>query len=117
MLFLTTPHRWITLILVATDPDRRGGRSWLFVSIALIALVVVLGEYIWTGRFWCLAVIDYVWNYWHYDQHGGVFRMYSRAKRAAAVRGSKPGACGYLFFIPRCGWPAGVPGGWKKSPS
>ena len=25
--FLTTPHRWITLLLVAADPDRRAGRD------------------------------------------------------------------------------------------
>lgn len=43
--FLTTPHRWLTLILVATDPDRRQGRTSLFVSFAIIAAVVVAGSW------------------------------------------------------------------------
>ena len=39
--FLTTPHRWITLLLVVTDPDRRQGKTVVFISIAIVAAVVV----------------------------------------------------------------------------
>ena len=40
--FLTTPHRWITLLLVATDPERRENRDRLFVGIAVLAALVVM---------------------------------------------------------------------------
>jgi hypothetical protein len=77
--YLTTPHRWITLLLVASDPDRRAGRTWPFVAIAIIAFAVVFGVHQWTGAFTCLALADYIWNAWHFGaQHGGVFRMYAR---------------------------------------
>jgi hypothetical protein len=77
--FITTPHRWITLLLVATDPDRRAGRTWSFVAIALITAAVIVGVHQWTGAFTCLALVDYVWNAWHFGaQHGGIFRMYAR---------------------------------------
>src|SRR5689334_15119936 len=49
--FLTTPHRWITLILVASDPSRREGRTWLFVVLAVLALIVVWGVWLSTGAF------------------------------------------------------------------
>lgn len=77
--FLTTPHRWITLALVATDPDRRAGRSWLFIALAVAAAAVVGGAWAFSGAFVCLAMVDYVWNCWHFGaQHGGILRMYSR---------------------------------------
>jgi hypothetical protein len=77
--FITTPHRWITLVLVATDDDRRAGRSRLFLGIAVFAAVVVLGVRQITGAFFCLAVIDVIWNAWHFaSQHGGIVRMYAR---------------------------------------
>src|SRR5262249_10965471 len=35
--------------------------------------------YLGTGAFLCLAMIDYVWNAWHFgSQHAGVLRMYAR---------------------------------------
>src|SRR5687767_6967580 len=64
--FLTTPHRWITLFLVALDPDRREGRAGLFLSFALLAAVLIGGVYLSTGEFRCLALVDYVWNGWHF---------------------------------------------------
>jgi hypothetical protein len=77
--FLTLPHRWITLILVALDPDRRGQRTRLLVAIAVVAALVVTGAYLGTGAFLCLAMVDYVWNAWHFaSQHAGVLRMYAR---------------------------------------
>ncbi len=77
--FLTAPHRWLTLVLVSTDPDRRQGRTWLFVAIAAVAAVFVLGTHSITGAFVCLALVDYIWNSWHFaSQHAGITRIYAR---------------------------------------
>lgn len=77
--FLIAPHRWLTLVLVATDPDRREGRGVLFVALAVAAAVIVGGAYAITGAFVCLAVLDYLWNAWHFaSQHQGVLRLYDR---------------------------------------
>jgi len=77
--FLTAPHRWITLLLVATDPDRREGRGWVFVLLAVVAAVAIgLVSHLQAG-FGCLVMADYVWNAWHFgSQHGGVLRIYGR---------------------------------------
>jgi hypothetical protein len=77
--FLTAPHRWITLFLVAADPDRREGRTWLFVLLTVIAAIVVVGAWIGLGSFSCLILADFVWNAWHFaSQHGGILRIYGR---------------------------------------
>jgi hypothetical protein len=77
--FLTTPHRWITLFLVAADRDRREGHGKLFVAFAVVAAVVVGGVWAVTGSLTCLLLLDYVWNAWHFaSQHQGVLRMYSK---------------------------------------
>lgn len=77
--FLTTPHRWLTLFLVASDPDRRGGRGRLFLALAIIFALIVCGTRTITGAFLCLALVDYIWNAWHFaSQHGGILRIYSR---------------------------------------
>lgn len=77
--FLTLPHRWITLILVPLDPDRRAGRGGLLGMIAAALLVLVVGVRMGTGALTCLATIDYVWNAWHFAaQHAGVLRIYTR---------------------------------------
>jgi hypothetical protein len=76
--FLTLPHRWITLVLVALDPDRRAGRAPKLLGTALVALAFVVGVYFGTGGLTCLAVVDFVWNAWHFGaQHSGILRMYS----------------------------------------
>lgn len=77
--YLTLPHRWITLVLVLTDSDRREGRQRALCGVAVMAAIVVLGAYWGTGAFLCLAMIDYVWNAWHFgSQHAGVLRIYSK---------------------------------------
>lgn len=77
--FLTLPHRWLTLGLVAADADRRGGRGRVLALVALAALALVGGVYLGTGTLTCLAVLDYAWNAWHFGaQHAGVMRMYAR---------------------------------------
>lgn len=76
--FLTLPHRWITILLVALDPDRRAGRTSTLVGIAFAALALLFGVYAITGSLTCLALVDFVWNAWHFGaQHSGVLRMYS----------------------------------------
>ena len=81
--FLTTPHRWLTLFLVASDPDRREGRSTLFLMLAVVAALVVSGTWTLTGAFTCIALIDYLWNAWHFAaQHGGILRIYSKRSRS-----------------------------------
>jgi len=82
--FLTTPHRWLTLVLVATDPDRREGRPWLFAGLAALFALGVAGVWCFTGDFLCLLLIDYIWNGWHFaSQHAGVAGIY--AKRTGAT--------------------------------
>jgi hypothetical protein len=77
--FLTTPHRWITLLLVAADRDRREGMGRLFLGIAIAAAGVVNGVWMATGSLTCLLLVDYVWNSWHFaSQHQGVLRMYAK---------------------------------------
>lgn len=77
--FLTAPHRWITLFLVAMDPDRREGRSHLFAWIAVITAGIVLGVWVGVGSFTCLVLVDFIWNAWHFaSQHGGILRIYGR---------------------------------------
>ncbi|MCA9217567.1 MAG: hypothetical protein KDB27_31075 [Planctomycetales bacterium] len=76
--FITTPHRWITLLLVAADPDKRQDRTGLYLMMAVIAAVVVGGAQLTVGGFSCLLAIEYVWNAWHFGaQHGGILRIYS----------------------------------------
>ena len=108
--FLTTPHRWITLILVATDPDRRGERTWLFVTIALAALVVIAGRVsvdrhvLVPGddrlRLELLALRA---------QHGGVFRMYSRKAGGGRPRLETWGMRLFVFYtaLRLAGWTTG----------
>jgi hypothetical protein len=77
--FLTLPHRWVTLFLVIADPDRREGQTSRLLLVALLAFLLVSGVWAFTGALTCLALLDYVWNGWHFAaQHHGVLRMYSR---------------------------------------
>lgn len=77
--FITTPHRWITLLLVFGDRQRFRSRRWLFGGIAVAALAVTLGVRVSTGGLTCLLVIDYLWNAWHFSaQHHGIAKLYSR---------------------------------------
>ncbi|MCH8042622.1 MAG: hypothetical protein IID44_02785 [Planctomycetes bacterium] len=77
--FIASPHRWITLFLIALDPDRRGSRAWLFVLIAVGLAAVLGGVQLATGGLAALGVSYYAWNSWHFAaQHSGIVRMYSR---------------------------------------
>ena len=77
--FLTLPHRWLTLFLVAIDPDRRVNIAFPLTAMAILFAAVIGGVYIGSNAFLCLGVIDYLWNGWHFaSQHAGVLRIYSK---------------------------------------
>ncbi len=77
--FLTAPHRWITLLLVATDRQRTGDRRLTFALLAIGILAACLCLRFGTGSLLCLGAIDYIWNAWHFSaQHHGIFRIYQR---------------------------------------
>lgn len=97
--FLSLPHRWITLLLVVADPDRREGRGWLLSAIAVLAALVVTGAYFGTGAFLCLALLDYVWNAWHFgSQHAGVLRMYARKVGGGSAWLERWGLRGFVTY-------------------
>jgi hypothetical protein len=82
--FIATPHRWLTLLLVATDVDRRSGRTWLFVVIAVVVAAVMAGVQITTGSLAALGLAYYCWNSWHFaSQHSGILRIYARKSGGA----------------------------------
>ena len=77
--FITTPHRWITLLLVTADPDRRVDRKGIFLALAVLTFLVVSGVWLTFGTFRCLVIADAVWNGWHFaSQHSGIARIYGR---------------------------------------
>jgi len=108
--FLTTPHRWLTLGLVAVDPDRREGRTTLFVALAVATLAVVLGVRLLEGQFLCLVFIDYLWNGWHFaSQHHGVLRIYARKVGGGWPRLERHGLRLFIFYViaRTAGWATG----------
>lgn len=118
--FLTTPHRWITLALVALDPARRHGRERTLVAWAVGAAVVVAGTFTVTGAFTCLALVDYLWNAWHFAaQHAGVLRIYARRAGGAHPRHEVPLLRALVVYVAlrlagwTTGWIESVPSaGW-----
>lgn len=109
--FLTTPHRWITLVLVAADADRRAGRDRLFLALAVAASLVVLTVFLCSGDFACLVFVDLIWNGWHFgSQHAGVLRMYGRKAGGGWPVLEKHGVRLFVFYIAlrAPAWVAGV---------
>lgn len=77
--FITTPHRWITLLLVFGDRQQFQARKGLFLGVAGAVMAVCLGVRFGTGGLTCLLMIDYLWNAWHFSaQHHGISRLYAR---------------------------------------
>ncbi len=108
--FLTLPHRWITLVLVAADPDRRGGQARKLAAVAALAAVVVVGAFLGTGAFLCLALLDYLWNAWHFaSQHAGVLRMYARKVGGGSEWLERWGLRGFVTYVAvrAAGWATG----------
>lgn len=91
--FLSSPHRWITLVLVFLDRDRFLKEPLKFggVGIGLIALglaLVALAD-VWswaTDSLMLLMILDYIWNAWHFaSQHAGIARIYGRMTNPVAT--------------------------------
>jgi hypothetical protein len=86
--YVTTPHRWITLLLVFGDRDRFRQRRVAFLAVAAVVVAACLGVRLTTGALTCLLVIDYVWNAWHFAaQHHGIYRIYDRMGDPARTGG------------------------------
>jgi hypothetical protein len=98
--YLTLPHRWVTLFLVAIDPDRRIQRGWLLASMAIVFAFLVLSMYLGTGALLCLGVVDYFWNGWHFaSQHSGVLRIYSRKTPSGIEFLERWGIRAFIFYV------------------
>ena len=114
--FLTTPHRWLTLILVASDPDRRSNRGGLFFGLAVLFAAIVCATRSIGGAFVCLAVVDYIWNAWHFaSQHAGILRIYSRKSGGGRPLLEKRLLRVFITYVPlrlagwTTGWTEGAP--------
>ena len=87
--FLSTPHRWITLVLVFCDSDRFWKEPAKFGGIAVglvllgLGLVAVAGLLPFAANsLMLLMMLDYIWNAWHFAaQHAGIARIYGRITR------------------------------------
>lgn len=85
-LYLTLPHRFVTLALVYLDRDTFATRPVTFIGLPLVFVGVVLtGQFLGAGlvsgtnTILCLLTVDYVWNAYHFgSQHYGVTRIYGR---------------------------------------
>jgi len=76
--FLATPHRWLTLVVAATDRDRRVGRTWWFVAIAFLCALLIGGTLWVTGDFRSLFLFYTLLLGWHFaGQHAIILRIYS----------------------------------------
>lgn len=87
--FLSTPHRWITLVLVFCDPERFARQPLRYGGVGLSLVASGLGL-VWFASLWpqatdslmLLMMVDYAWNAWHFAaQHAGIARIYSRLSR------------------------------------
>lgn len=84
--FITTPHRWSTLGLVALDRDAWRTNPRFIIGLAAVVIAICVGVRIGTGGLTCLLAIDYVWNAWHFAaQHHGVYRIYGRLSRSSSL--------------------------------
>lgn len=79
--FITTPHRWITLVIVLLDRNVFRRRKTAFLGLAGFFIAACVGIRLTTGTLTCLLAIDYLWNAWHFSaQHSGIYRIYSRIR-------------------------------------
>ncbi|MDX2038349.1 MAG: hypothetical protein SFX72_16990 [Isosphaeraceae bacterium] len=98
--FLTLPHRWITLILVATDSDRRRDLGPVLPALAVGLAVIVIGVRLGTGALTCLAFVDYVWNAWHFAaQHQGILRIYGRKAGLGPLPLERIGLRSFITYV------------------
>lgn len=101
--YITTPHRWITLLIVFSDRGRFRERRVAFLALAACAIVLCLGVRLTTGALTCLLAIDYIWNAWHFaSQHHGIYRIYSRRAGPLPTSGQtleKWSMRGFLLYV------------------
>ena len=84
----------------ATDPDRREGRGLFFFGLAVVVCGLVAGAYLLSGTLLCLALIDTVWNAWHFgSQHAGVLRIYSRKAGVGWASLEKHGTRCFVTYV------------------
>jgi hypothetical protein len=95
--FISSPHRWITLVLVFLDPDRfrqeprkfvAYGSGLMLLGLGLAALGALgigtvsassLGMSNALNTLGLFMMLDYVWNAWHFAaQHAGISAIYRR---------------------------------------
>jgi hypothetical protein len=87
--FISSPHRWATLLLVFLDHERMAGERARFLTVGagllLLGLAIVGFSALVPGLEHVLIplmMLDYVWNSWHFSaQHAGMGRIYARAAR------------------------------------
>ncbi|MCA9035296.1 MAG: hypothetical protein KDA91_09205 [Planctomycetaceae bacterium] len=103
--FITTPHRWITMVLVLLDHRYYRQQSRAFLWIAVLVVGVCAGVRVLTGTLTCLLAVDYVWNAWHFaSQHHGIYRIYTRVNRnfpasTLALQMQKWFLRGFLLYV------------------
>jgi hypothetical protein len=108
--FLTTPHRWLTLVLVLFDPDRREGSQYLIWGLPVFFLAGIVALQWQFDLLVCLAVIDYVWNGWHFGaQHAGIASIYGRKAGGGFPALERHGLRFFVFFVilRTAGWSTG----------
>ena len=75
---VSTPHRWITLGLVALDKERLTRKGPTLLVVGGLTCLFFFGLWGWTRDVALLVLIQYVWNLWHIvAQHVGVARIYA----------------------------------------
>jgi hypothetical protein len=101
--YITTPHRWITLLIVFADRERFRQRRLAFVALAAVIATACVAVRLSTGALTCLLAIDYVWNAWHFaSQHHGIYRIYGRLgeiKPAAGLAMEKWSMRAFLLYV------------------
>ncbi|MEY2611486.1 MAG: hypothetical protein RL069_297, partial [Planctomycetota bacterium] len=77
--FISAPHRWLTLLLVGIDKDRRSGITGKLLASSILLAFALLVVRFQTGMLLCLGVVDYIWNAWHFaSQHSGILSIYGK---------------------------------------
>lgn len=101
--FITTPHRWSTLLIVLLDQERFQQRKKAFIAVAVVIVVVCLGVRMTTGALTCLLAVDYLWNAWHFAaQHHGIYRIYGRLGSDSTSSRDRPEKWlfrGFLLYV------------------
>lgn len=86
--YVTTPHRWVTMLLVFCDRERFRARPRAFLGVAAAIIAVCLFVRVSTGTLTCLLAISFAWNAWHFAaQHHGIFRIYGRMSQPERTSG------------------------------